>query len=94
MSSHLEVPSPRAYRFSERTMSRKLDNEGGVYYTGIENIPDASQPYIIAPVHRNWRDIIAVARVWLDQRDTSVHFVTAADMLQKPKVKYSGLGYI
>lgn len=93
MSKHLGVPNSRGYRAVDATFGQHyISNKGKLTYTGEENIPQDDQPYVITPVHRNWRDILVVTRIWLEQRDAHIHFMAAKDMLETPKVRYSGLG--
>jgi 1-acyl-sn-glycerol-3-phosphate acyltransferase len=82
MNRHLEVPSKHLYRFAVRARPLVCATKHlglGVSYSGAENIPDDSKPYIIAPKHSDWPDSFAVADVWLKERGASMYSIFAGD---------------
>src|SRR3989344_291159 len=49
------------------------------------------KPYLVCAVHRTTPDILAVAKIWLKDRGTSIHFAAAKDILDDPKNQRRGI---
>ena len=90
MGRHFEVEHPLSYRAVSYGTAPYLYAKN-MEYTGTENIPGTGKPYIVCAVHRTTPDILAVAKIWLKERGTSIHFAAAKDMLDDPKNQRRGI---